>query len=425
MISSRAPSPRAGAATAGAGARPKRVVSPVIPRSARGLAIPGGAGPATQQQRPPSRGGEEAARHVAAAAAAPAAAAANAEPVSSSSLPLLDRDPGLRPHEGHLSYRWRRYLEAKAAIASAVEGAKRDGGESAGGGGGGGGGEGEGDAVAAFASSYRTWGLQRAPGRVTLREWIPGASAVALIGDFNNWQPRDGLDWAQRDAFGVWTLSLPDDGGDEKSGGGGGGAPAVAHGSRYKLRVQSAAGGWWADRVSAWARYATAPQGQMGATFDGVAWWPEEKDRHRWLHPRPAPIGDGNGGGSGGGGNNGGPALRIYEAHVGMSSEREEVATYRYFAEEVLPRVKAQGYNAVQLMAVQVRRGGGSAHALLFVLLSFALARAPFAHPLFPSLPTKNQTTNKNHRSTPTTPPSATTSRPPLPSRPAPARPKT
>jgi len=388
MISAgRAPSPRGGAsasAGAGAGAGPKRVASPVSPR--RDLAAPGGAGLAAQQQRPPSSR-EGAARRVVAAAAGAAAGAAAAP--SSSSLPLLDRDPGLRPYEGHLSYRWQRYLAAKADIAAAVEGARRN--EASASAGGGGAGDqaavGNGrpaDSLAAFADSWRTWGLQRAPGRVTLREWIPGASAVALIGDFNGWRPRDGQDWARRDVFGVWSLELPDTGGGgdgkggggdgEGGGGGGGGAPALAHGSRYKLRVQSASGGWWADRVSAWSRYATAPQGQMGATYDGVAWWPADAQRHRWRHPRPpllpadgdgAAAGGGGGaaaGGGGGGGGNGAPALRIYEAHVGMSGEREEVATYGYFAAEVLPRVKAGGYNAVQLMAVQVRgrgRGGG------------------------------------------------------------------
>lgn len=47
-------------------------------------------------------------------------------------------------------------------------------------------------------------------------------------------------------------------------------------------------------------------------------------------------------------------SLRIYEAHVGMSSEGEpNVNTYEKFADEVLPRIKDLGYNAIQLMAVQ------------------------------------------------------------------------
>ncbi|CAE7849698.1 GLC3 [Symbiodinium sp. KB8] len=35
-----------------------------------------------------------------------------------------------------------------------------------------------------------------------------------------------------------------------------------------------------------------------------------------------------------------------------MSSEKEEIATYRYFADNILQRVKSMGYNCVQLMAI-------------------------------------------------------------------------
>jgi 1,4-alpha-glucan branching enzyme len=44
--------------------------------------------------------------------------------------------------------------------------------------------------------------------------------------------------------------------------------------------------------------------------------------------------------------------LLIYECHTGMAQEREGLGTYREFADIVLPRVKAGGYNAIQLMAV-------------------------------------------------------------------------
>lgn len=47
-------------------------------------------------------------------------------------------------------------------------------------------------------------------------------------------------------------------------------------------------------------------------------------------------------------------SLRIYEAHVGMAGEDEKVSTYAEFRDNVLPRIKAQGYTAIQLMAIQV-----------------------------------------------------------------------
>ena len=52
--------------------------------------------------------------------------------------------------------------------------------------------------------------------------------------------------------------------------------------------------------------------------------------------------------------------LRIYESHVGMAGEEPKVSTYREFASVVLPRVKALGYNCVQLMAIMEHAYYGS-----------------------------------------------------------------
>ncbi|KAL7954676.1 hypothetical protein V8C34DRAFT_317119 [Trichoderma compactum] len=45
-------------------------------------------------------------------------------------------------------------------------------------------------------------------------------------------------------------------------------------------------------------------------------------------------------------------SIRIYEAHVGISSPEQRVTTYEEFTENVLPRIKDLGYNAIQLMAI-------------------------------------------------------------------------
>lgn len=42
----------------------------------------------------------------------------------------------------------------------------------------------------------------------------------------------------------------------------------------------------------------------------------------------------------------------IYECHIGMAQEHEAVGSYREFADEILPRIKEGGYNAIQLMAI-------------------------------------------------------------------------
>ena len=47
-------------------------------------------------------------------------------------------------------------------------------------------------------------------------------------------------------------------------------------------------------------------------------------------------------------------SLRIYEAHIGMSTNGDpEVGTYVDFRQNVLPRIKRLGYNAIQFMAIQ------------------------------------------------------------------------
>ena len=44
--------------------------------------------------------------------------------------------------------------------------------------------------------------------------------------------------------------------------------------------------------------------------------------------------------------------LKIYECHVGISSPEGRIASYDYFKNNLLPRIKNQGYNCIQLMAV-------------------------------------------------------------------------
>lgn len=58
--------------------------------------------------------------------------------------------------------------------------------------------------------------------------------------------------------------------------------------------------------------------------------------RYVFRHNRPSPS----------------KSLRVYEAHVGISSKHPKVNTYKEFADEIIPRIKNQGYNTIQLMAI-------------------------------------------------------------------------
>jgi len=129
----------------------------------------------------------------------------------------------------------------------------------------------------------------------------------------------------ERDTWGVWSVRVPDlpDG-----------SPAIPHGSKVKVQLRTRDGGC-VDRIPAWIRYATVEPGRMGAAYDGIYWDPPVP--YNWQNASPpAPR-----------------ALRIYEAHVGMSSADPRCASYCEFADNVLPRIAAGGYNTVQLMAIQ------------------------------------------------------------------------
>ncbi len=219
---------------------------------------------------------------------------------------IYDFDPLLEEFSDHIEYRARRYEEQLAAIEEA-EGSLLD-----------------------FAKGWETMGFTEDDGNVYYREWVPSAQAVQLIGDFNDW-----VGWPlEPGEFGVWSLKIPKDGPEGKP---------IPHGSRVKVRIQTPNGDW-VDRIPAWIRYATVDPGSFGAAYHGVYWNPPPPERHAWTHPRPDVP----------------KALRVYEAHVGMSGQEPRVATYAEFADKVLPRIRDLGYNAVQLMAIQEHSYYGS-----------------------------------------------------------------
>ncbi|MBR3244062.1 MAG: alpha amylase C-terminal domain-containing protein, partial [Parasporobacterium sp.] len=68
----------------------------------------------------------------------------------------------------------------------------------------------------------------------------------------------------------------------------------------------------------------------------------------------------------------------IYEAHVGMASEDYRVASYREFADNILPHIQDGGYNTVQLMAIMEHPYYGS---FGYQVSSFFAASSRFGYP--------------------------------------------
>jgi 1,4-alpha-glucan branching enzyme len=208
---------------------------------------------------------------------------------------LVQDDPWLEPYQEAVQRRIGRYHEALA-----------DTGRTAG-------------SLAVFATGHKFTGIhyQPAADQWMIREWAPAARAVSLIGDFNGWN-RESHPLAPA-GNGVWQLRLP--------------GAALQHGERVKLHIVGANDSR-RDRIPACIRRAI--QDPHTNDYCGQIWQPPQP--YEWRHVfDPSSIG----------------APRIYETHVGMAGEEPRVHTYREFADDVLPRVAAAGYNTVQLMAVQ------------------------------------------------------------------------
>ena len=172
-------------------------------------------------------------------------------------------------------------------------------------------------ALSAFANGYLYYGFHRTQTGWVFREWAPGADAIHLIGDFNDWN-RASHPLRQLDG-GVWEIELS-------------GADALKHGQHVKLQITRGSRSF--DRIPAYIRYTV--QDPLTHQLTGVIWAPERP--FQWT--------------DGGYGRKKISPLMIYEAHIGMAQEREGIGTYREFADFNLERIKALGYNAVQLMAV-------------------------------------------------------------------------
>jgi len=166
-----------------------------------------------------------------------------------------------------------------------------------------------------FALGHLYFGLHSTENGWVYRDWAPAASKIYLVGAFSQWQDDENYALRRGDN-GEWTLELAH--------------AALQHGDRYKLHMYWDGGDDY--RVPAWANYVV--QDPDTNVFDAVVWNP--KTPYEWHDDAPLPDE---------------PPL-IYEAHIGMSSEKEAVNTYADFTQTIIPRIKTAGYNTIQLMAI-------------------------------------------------------------------------
>lgn len=169
-----------------------------------------------------------------------------------------------------------------------------------------------------FASGHLFYGLHFEDKKWIFREWAPNATAIYLIGDFNNWEEKPEYRLKKlRNAIG-WEIILPQ--------------KALKHGDLYKLKIYWDGG--CGERIPAWANRVV--QDEETKIFSAQVWAPAKpyKFKKKVFKPNVGP-------------------LMIYECHIGMGQDAEKVGTYNEFRENVLPRVQKDGYNCIQIMAIQ------------------------------------------------------------------------
>ncbi len=210
--------------------------------------------------------------------------------ITMSKKTLVELDPWLAPHEDVINAR-------EAYISSTLTKVL------------------DGKSPADFALGFRHFGLHRTQDGWIFREWAPNATRIVMVGDFSDWCESEEFT-LRPTKHGEWEVQLP--------------LSAVKRGDKFKLRVYWPGGAGW--RLPSYTTYVV--QDDDSVEFSAVVWQPDEP--YQWQHDIP-------------------PAPRvplIYEAHVGMSSEEEKVASFNEFTAGVLPRIKQAGYNTIQLMAI-------------------------------------------------------------------------
>ncbi|MEG0253542.1 MAG: alpha-amylase family glycosyl hydrolase, partial [Muribaculaceae bacterium] len=208
-------------------------------------------------------------------------------------LPIIKNDPWLEPYSDAIEGRYEYMLRKEENLTAGI------------------------GTLSDFANAHKYFGLHRTKSGWIFREWAPNASAIGLIGTFNDWKETDKYKLSSLEN-GVWELKLS--------------PKAIAHGDLFKLKMHWNGGD--ADRIPAYATRVV--QDEQTNIFTAQVWAPEEPYQFKIKKFKPCVS-----------------PLLIYECHIGMAQNSECVGTYNEFREKVLPRVADDGYNTIQIMAIQ------------------------------------------------------------------------
>ena len=174
----------------------------------------------------------------------------------------------------------------------------------------------QGKSLPDFAQGHKWYGLHKERTQWVIRDWAPNATAIFLIGEFNNWQEQPEYE-LKSIGSGNWELCLS--------------LEKMNHGQLFAFSIHWNAG--HGKRIPAWINRVV--QDDHTKIFNAQVWAPEKSyswKNKKFVRAASAPL--------------------IYEGHIGMAGENERVHTYNEFRTDILPRVQKAGYDTIQLMAI-------------------------------------------------------------------------
>ncbi|MEW5887892.1 MAG: 1,4-alpha-glucan branching protein GlgB [Pseudomonadota bacterium] len=153
--------------------------------------------------------------------------------------------------------------------------------------------------------------------------WAPNAERVAVIGDFNDWNPQSHGLAARGDGSGIWEGFIP----------------GVAAGMNYKYRIFSRFHGYRVDKGDPFAFFWEAPPKTASRLWRLDYQWHDDD----WMRRRRAANGLD-------------APFAVYEVHLGswrrVPEEDNRPLSYRELAEQLPGYVKDMGFTHVELLPV-------------------------------------------------------------------------
>ncbi|MGX9416433.1 1,4-alpha-glucan branching protein GlgB [Vibrio sp. WJH972] len=149
--------------------------------------------------------------------------------------------------------------------------------------------------------------------------YAPHASAISLIGEFNNWDGRRNP--LQRLDYGIWGLFIPD----------------LPESTQYKFEIKGPNGEPLPHKADPWGVHSEQFPSLASLTYDHNRYqWTDKEWQNRAVTEKRK------------------QALSFYELHVGSwkRGENNEFLTYRELADELVPYLVDMGYTHVELMPI-------------------------------------------------------------------------